>query len=109
MQKNIMLILLTMMLMLLPSNISAQSFTRSGNTFVSTATTRTKSEPKKTQFTYKQGDKSYPIYIGSTGSCFILKTSGKTGKEYRSYLGAEISAQICKEMGVEYKPKTKSR
>lgn len=104
-----MLILLTMMLMLLPSNISAQSFTRSGNTFVSTATTRTKSEPKKTQFTYKQGDKSYPIYIGSTGSCFILKTSGKTGKEYRSYLGAEISAQICKEMGVEYKPKTKSR
>lgn len=97
-----------MLLILLPSSISAQSFTRSGNTFVSTTTTRTKSEPKKTQFTYKQGDKSYPIYIGSTGSCFILKTSGKTGKEYRSYLGEEMSRTICKELGVEYKPKKRN-
>lgn len=80
---------------------------REGNTFVSTSTrTSTKSEPIKTKFTYKDNkDIEYPIYISKTGSCFIIKTSKKTGKEYRSYLGTEISAQVCKELNIEYKGK----
>lgn len=108
MRKNIMLVLMTMMLMMLPSNILAQSFTRSGNTFTITSTKKTKSEPKKTKFTVEKDGKSYPVYVGSTGSCFILKTSSKTGKEYRNYLGEELSRTICKEMGVEYKPKKRN-
>ena len=49
----------------------------------------------------------YPVYMSSTGSCFVIKTSAKTGKEYRNYLGPEISEQMCKELNVEYKGKKK--
>ena len=45
--------------------------------------------------------------MSSTGSCFVIKTSAKTGKEYRNYLGPEISEQMCKELNVEYKGKKK--
>lgn len=102
MKKFIMLV--ACLLALGVNNSSSQQVTRSGKTFeVSTTKQGTKSEPKATGYTYKQGDKVYPIYMGSTGSCFVVKISKKTGKEYRQYLGKEISAQICKEMGIEYK------
>jgi hypothetical protein len=98
---------LAALMMLSVMGAGAQSFTRSGNTFAAVATTRTKAEPRKTVYTYKDTDgKTYPIYIGKTGSCFIIRTS-KNGNEYRKYLGQEISSQICKEMGIEYKPKNK--
>lgn len=45
--------------------------------------------------------------MSSTGSCFVMRVSSKTGKEYKSYLGPEISQQICKELNVEYKGKRK--
>ena len=93
---------------LLPSSVSAQSYTRSGNTFTITSTKKIKSEPTKTKFTVEKDGKSYPVYMGSTGSCFILKTSAKTGKEYRSYLGEEMSRTICKELGVEYKSRKRN-
>lgn len=92
------------------SSAYADNVKREGNTFVSTSTrTSTKSEPIKTKFTYKdnKGVES-PIYVSKSGSCFIIKTSKKTGKEYRSYLSAEISIQICKELGIEYKKPTAS-
>lgn len=79
---------------------------RKGNTFVSNKQTRQKSEPVATPYFYDENGVKYTIYMGSTGSCFILKTSNK-GNEYKKYLGAEISATICKEMGIEYKPKNK--
>ena len=34
----------------------------------------------------------YPIYMKKTGKCFIIRTSTKTGKQYRQYL-PEISKQ----------------
>lgn len=93
---------------MLPSSITAQNYKRNGNTFTMTSTKKIKSEPKQTKFTVEKDGKKYPVYIGSTGSCFILKTSSKTGKEYRNYLGPEISTTICKELGVEYKGKSKT-
>lgn len=62
-------------------------------------------KPIKTKYIWKdsKGNK-YPIYISSNGSCFVIKTSFKTlGKEYKNYLDPEISKQICKNYGVEYK------
>lgn len=35
----------------------------------------------------------YPIYMSSKGKCFILRTSSKTGKQYRQYL-PEITRQL---------------
>ena len=53
---------------------------------------------EKTGFTWKdsKGDE-YPVYIAHTGSCFVIKIS-KSGKEYRAYLGEEVSEQIRKEL-----------
>ena len=63
------------------SSTYAQSVKREGTTFV-VSSSRSKSEPTKTKFTWKVGDVEYPIYISSTGSCYIIKVSKKTGKEY---------------------------
>ena len=45
--------------------------------------------------------------MSKSGSCYIKKVSKKTGKEYKQYLAAEISADICNQLGIEYKPTTK--
>jgi hypothetical protein len=96
------LIMLVLLCVGLTSN--AQNYTREGNTFVSVKSA--KAEPTKTKFTWKDSKGTeYPVYISSTGSCFIIRISKKTGKEYRSYLGPEVSAQICKELNIEYKGK----
>ena len=85
---------------------NAQSYTRSGNTFISSTGEHSKAEPVKTKFTWKDNKgKEYPVYISSKGSCFVIKVSAKTGKEYRNYLGPEISEQICKELNINYKNK----
>lgn len=102
------IILLLMMLFSMSLTTNAQSFVRSGNTFTTTSVKRSKAEPIKTKFTWKDSsNKEYPIYISSTGSCFVIKTSAKTGKEYRNYLGPELSQQVCKELNIEYKSKKK--
>ena len=47
--------------------------------------------------TKKDEISEFPVYINSHGSCFIIKKS-KSGKSYRSFLGEEVSEQICKEL-----------
>ena len=100
--------LFTLLLLVLAIGLAAnaQTYTRSGNTYISSTGERVKTEPVKTKFTWKDSKgKEYPIYISKSGSCFVIKVSAKTGKEYRNYLGPEISQQICKELNVEYKGK----
>ena len=102
--------LLTMLLFVLAAACvaNAQTYTREGNTFISSKGERVKAEPVKTKFTWKDSKgREYPVYISKTGSCFVIKVSAKTGKEYKSYLGPEISQQICKELSIEYKSKRK--
>lgn len=86
------------------SSTYAQSVKKEGTTFV-VSSSRSKSEPTKTKYTWKVGDVEYPIYISASGSCYIIKTSNKTGKEYKQYLPKEVCAEIAKEMGIEYKPR----
>lgn len=102
------IILLLVMLFSMSLTTNAQNYVRNGNTFSVTSKTHVKSEPIKTKFTWSDSKgQSYPIYISSTGSCFVIKTSAKTGKEYRNYLGPELSQQVCKELNIEYKSKKK--
>ena len=85
------------------------NYKQEGNIFSSVKTTKIVT-PDKTPYTWKDSKgKEYPIYISSTGSCFVIKTSSKTGKEYRQYLGPEISEEICKQLHREYKAKTKTK
>lgn len=103
-------LLLLLLVSLITITTNAQSNVEfQGNTIV-TKSTRAKGEVKKTIFTWqdKKG-KEYPVYISATGSCFIIRISSNTGKEYRSYLGPEVSQQICTKLGVEYKGKKKEK
>ena len=100
--------LLALLLLVLAMGLvaNAQTYTRNGNTFISSTGERVKAEPVKTKFTWKDSKgKEYPVYISSNGSCFVIKVSAKTGKEYRNYLGPEISQQICKELNIKYNGK----
>ena len=59
----------------------------------------TKESDTKTKFTWedKEGNK-YPIYITKRGSCYIVRVSKKTNKEYKQYLPKDVQAQIKKEL-----------
>lgn len=48
----------------------------------------------KTDFTYEIKGTQYPIYTSPKGRCYILKTSKKTGKEYRQYLPKEADSLV---------------
>ena len=100
--------LLALLLLVLSMGLvaNAQTYTRNGNTFTSTKSVKAKAEPVKTKFTWKDSKgKEYPVFISAKGSCFVIKISVKTGKEYKNYLGPEISSQICKELNVKYNGK----
>ena len=74
--KKVLFILIALMSFTI--TVNAQSFERQGNTFVSKSTkgSRAKSEPTKTKFTWQDNKgNEYPVYMSSTGSCFIIKTS----------------------------------
>lgn len=85
-----------------------KSFKCEGTTYSSTGGVKAKSERIATGFTWSDSKgKEYPIYMSASGSCYIIKTSAKSGKEYNSYLGPEVSEDICKKLGREYKGKKK--
>lgn len=84
-----------------------KTYTREGSTFVQSATARTAND---TPTAYKWRDtkgNEYPIILhtyskgekaGRT-TCYVIRKSQKTGKEYRYYLpnGEEIAKEILNE------------
>ena len=98
------LFLIAMLIIASASASYAQNYTKDGKTYKSEKVEKASTE-RETGFTWEDTKgNTYPIYMGKTGSCYIKKISKKTGNEYKQYLGAEISADICKQLGVEYKP-----
>lgn len=85
-----------------------KSFKCEGTTYSSTGRVNNSFAPTSTNFTWtdSKGNK-YPIYMSASGSCYIVKGTKKDGKEDRRYLGKEISQDICKKLGKEYKGKKK--
>ena len=85
-----------------------KSFTKEGNTYSSTGRQVTNSKPIATGCTWVDSKgNQYPIFMSNSGSCYIIKTSSKTGKEYKSYLKPDVSRDICAKLGKEYKGKSK--
>lgn len=62
---------------------------KTDNTFSYISKKKVKGGPVKTIFFFETKGKKYPIYKTSK-SCFILRISAKTGKEYRQYLPKEV-------------------
>jgi hypothetical protein len=48
--------------------------------------TKAKAQPVKTGLIHKIKNVSYPVFKSVRGSYFILRTSKKTGKQYKQYL-----------------------
>ena len=92
-------IIIASFLMLAALSAYGQSYVRNGKEFSSTTKTRSSFEGKKTGYTWKDSKGNvYDIYISERGSCYIIRTSSKTGKQYKSYLPKEVSAEIAKEL-----------
>jgi hypothetical protein len=82
-------------------------YEQSGNTFKrieAEKTIKKGAEPLNTGFTWEdsKGNK-YPIWIsnGGKGSAYIIRTSQKTGKVYKAYLGKEMTQDIKKQLKIE--------
>lgn len=84
----------------------SQDYKKTGKIYEAVKKTTASSE-LKTEFTWKDTKGiEYPIYVNkNTGSCYIKKVSKKTLKEYKQYLGEELSKDICKELNIKYTPK----
>ena len=102
-------IILFIILAIASINCVAQSYIVKGNTY-SSKSTKTKVEGKKTQYQYEARDGvKYDIYILPDGRCYTNRTSGTTGKPYRSYLKEDISRDIAKKCGISYTYVKKSK
>ena len=78
------------------------------NTYSSTGRVAGNTTPTSTPYFWSDSKgNSYPIYISVSGSCYIIKVSAKTNKEYKQYLKPDVSQDICKKLGKEYKSKKK--
>lgn len=79
----------------------AQQVVRNGKEFSTVKQEKTKSSDIPTGYTWKDSKgNTYDIYISKRGACYIIKTSKKTGKNYRQYLPKEISNQIAEDLGM---------
>lgn len=94
------------MMLCLSLSAEAQNVVRQGNNFTSVAHRNVSAQHDvKTNYTWTDTKgKVYPIFVGKSGACYVKRTS-KAGKEYKHYLGAEVSSQVCKELGIKYTPK----
>ncbi|MCR5270578.1 MAG: hypothetical protein K6D91_06125 [Prevotella sp.] len=89
-------LLMIIVLALMVGTICAQSgIKRQGNTFIEVSNKQAKGEDIKTPYTYKAKDgKIYPIFRSKNGKYYIIRTSKKSGKEYKQYL-PQVTEALC--------------
>lgn len=102
--------LLFLLLLSFTITAKAQTYVREGNTiYLSTGERNNNNTNIKTNVKVNKKGKEYEVYCSQkTGACYILVKSSKTGKEYKSYLPANLSKEIAKENNIEYKSKRKN-
>lgn len=89
-------------------NSQAQKIIREGNTFSVVSNNSAKSDTLMTGFRWKDSKGLlYPIIVNkSSGACYVWKKSSKTSRMYRQYLKPEVCIEVCKALGITYKPKS---
>jgi hypothetical protein len=83
--------------MLLTMGVQAQSqqkYQINGNNIVAVSQTKAKKEAQKTSYTYTIKGKTYEVYQGAKGSYYIIRTSAKTGKDYKYYLPKDVQTML---------------
>ena len=78
------------------SCVQAKDYKQEGTTFVQTTNKGNSSKATKTEYTWEKNGVKYPIYISSKGKAYIIRTSKKTGKEYKQYLPDTVAETIKK-------------
>ena len=73
---------------------------REGDTFKVEQSAKASDTQTKYTWEDKQGNK-YPIFITKKGACYVIRTSKKTGKEYKYYLPKEVQETIKKELNIQ--------
>ena len=73
---------------------------REGNTFKVEQSAKANDTQTKYTWEDKQG-KKYPIFTTKKGACYVLRTSKKTGKEYKYYLPKDVQETIKKELKLQ--------
>lgn len=76
------------------SCIQAQDYKQEGTTFIQTTNKSNNNKATKTEYTWEKDGIKYPIYISSRGKAYIIRTSKKTGKEYKQYLPVTVVEAI---------------
>jgi len=96
-----------MMLCLGVNNSSSQTIERKGKVFVSKGRSVHKADTLVTEYKFEANGIQHPIIINKgTGSCYIWIKS-RNNKLYRKYMKQEVSEQIARELGIEYKPRNR--
>lgn len=90
--------ILCILLALFCINIHAE-VKREGDTFKVEQSTKASDTQTKYTWEDKEGNK-YPIYITKKGTCYVIRTSKKTGREYKYYLPKNIQETIKKELNI---------
>lgn len=100
----IILIIALMWAMVGAAQESPAKVERNDRVFSQKSVKKAKTEPIVTDFRWEDSKgNQYPILVNpNSGRCFVIKVSGKTGKEYKQYLDAEVAKQVCKEIGIAY-------
>ncbi len=94
-------IVLLLAALLVVVSASCQNYVRNGKEFsvAKKEKVSSTSEGKKTGYTWKDSKGNvYDIYMSFRNSCYIIRKSSKTGKEYKSYLPKDVSFEILKDM-----------
>ena len=78
------------------SCVQAQDYKQEGTTFVQITNKGNSSKATKTEYIWEKNGVKYPIYISSRGKAYIIRTSKKTGKEYKQYLPDTVAETIKK-------------
>ena len=89
-------IILCILLALFSINIHAE-VKREGDTFKVEQTVKEKDTVTKYTWIDKDGI-SYPVFITKKGSCYVIRTSKKSGKEYKYYLPKSVQEIINSEI-----------
>ena len=85
------------------SSTGGYEYTPNTKTYTAKKTTRNKVEPIKTEYKYKdRKGVEHDVYISSRGRCFYYVTN-KNGEQDKRYLPKELSKEIAKKVGIEYK------
>ena len=79
-----------------------KTYVRTGKEYSPIITEKESTPDVKTGFTWRETDGSvYEIFITRNNACYIVKTSKKSGKEYRRYLPKDVAADIAHNLGRE--------